>query len=277
MNAIVEAYSQLAEHYDDERNRRSCWGRSAEQTLASIRLKNGHRLVVDVGCGTGRALATLASEQGSSRRFIGIEPAASMRTRAIQVTKPHSQVEIVDGAFERLPLEAASVDYLYSIYAFHWTTDLDGSVQELARVIKPSGEMDLVFTGRHNGREFLPKTTPIFLKYMGPKLLLESAAMRKHMTKESARELFESAFDPARVIVEESYQTYHDSLDGHWSWWGRAEGHFARMPSDKRAACDQEVKRAIAELATERGIPYTIHQLHVRLTAQGDKPLNRRD
>jgi len=30
--------------------------------------------------------------------------------------------KIRDGSFEHIPLEAASVDYLFSIFAFHWTT-----------------------------------------------------------------------------------------------------------------------------------------------------------
>jgi ubiquinone/menaquinone biosynthesis C-methylase UbiE len=265
MNAIVDTYSKLAEQYDDARNLRSCWGRSADQALASIRLQNHHRVVMDVGCGTGRALARLAQEYGPHVRFIGVDPAPNMRAKAAEAAKHYGNIDIIDGAFERLPVESASVDYLYSIYAFHWATDLKGSVQELARVLTPSGEMDLFFTGRHNGREFLPKTSPIYLKYMGPALLLQSAGMRKQITKDAARMLFESAFDPARVVVDESYHTFHDSLDDHWSWWVRAEGHFVRIPAERRRHCDEEIKRALSELSTDQGIPYTIHLIHVRV------------
>jgi hypothetical protein len=37
------------------------------------------------------------------------------------------------------------------------------------------------------------------------------------------------------------------------------------MASEKREACDAAVRTAISTLATEKGIPYTIHLLHVRL------------
>jgi ubiquinone/menaquinone biosynthesis C-methylase UbiE len=270
MNAIVETYSRLADQYDDEKNLSSCWGRSADQALAAIRLQDHHRVVVDVGCGTGRALARLARRNGPDRRFVGVEPAANMRKHAEEVTKGHGNIDIVGGSFEDLPMKAASVDYLYSIHAFHWTTDLQKSAQELARVLRPTGEMDLVFTGRHNGREFLGKTTPIFLKYMGPTLLLESAAMRKQLTKDAARALFEPVFGSDRVVVNESYDTYYDSLEGHWSWWVRAEGHFARMAPERKVSCDREIKQALSLLATDRGIPYTIHLVHVRVEA-GDR------
>jgi ubiquinone/menaquinone biosynthesis C-methylase UbiE len=219
-----------------------------------------------VGCGTGRALERLASQDGAAgRRFIGVEPADRMRALAARVTAPFGNVEILDGSFERLPLAAASVDYLYSIHAFHWTTDLEGSVNELARVLRPSGSMDLFFTGRHNGREFLRKTTPIFLKYMGPTLLLEAAALRKQLTKDAAHTLFQSVFGAERVAVEESYDTFYDSLEGHWSWWVRAEGHFAGIPPERKVRCDAEIKQALSELATDRGIPHTIHLLHVHV------------
>lgn len=268
MNPIIEAYSRLADEYDDERNRLSCWGRSADHALASIRLTAQHRVVVDVGCGTGRALAGLAAQYGGPRRWVGVDPADMMREKAVELTRCHGNIEIVKGAFECLPMDSASVDYLYSIYAFHWTTDLEGSVKELARVLKPSGTMDLFFTGRHNGPEFLRKTTPIFLKYLGPRLLLESAAMRQQLTKEAAGRLFESVFGQDRVAVSESYETYYDTLEGHWSWWVRAQGHFVHIPPERKAQCDDDIKQALAELGTDKGIPHTIHLLHVRVAAR---------
>jgi len=164
-----------------------------------------------------------------------------------------------------MPLESGSVDYLYSIFAFHWTTDLTASVKEISRVLKPTAEMDLFFIGRNNGREFIQRTTPIFLNYMGPALLLDSARMRKQLTKETAYELFATTLSPPRLSVEESYDTYYDSLEGHWGWWVRIEGHFMQIPAAKREVCNREVRSAILSLTDEKGIPYTIHQLHVKL------------
>jgi ubiquinone/menaquinone biosynthesis C-methylase UbiE len=269
MSAIIDAYSRLAAEYDDQRNLSSCWGTSAAEVLASIRLEDDDRVVADIGCGTGRALAHLASMSEPDRAFIGVEPAANMRARAEQLTKAYPNVRILAGAFESLPMAPASVDYLYSIHAFHWTTDLSASVQELARVLKPSGELNLFFTGRHNGREFLRKTTPIYLRYMGPTLLLQSAAMRKQLTTETARLLFEPVFGHNRVAVTESYRTYYDSLEGHWSWWVRAEGHFSDIPPDRKRQCDDDIRQTLATLATDQGIPYTIHLIHVRVRPQG--------
>jgi ubiquinone/menaquinone biosynthesis C-methylase UbiE len=264
-NPIVETYSRLAEEYDCDLNVHSCWGKAADQALASIVIKDQYRSILDIGCGTGRAVAQLAAKGKPGVQWYGIDPAENMckitAQRAQGIPSLHAKV----GSFESIPLEAKSLDYIFSILAFHWVTNLDASVKELKRVLKPSGDMDLFFIGRNNGREFIQATTPIFLKHMGPALLLESAKMRKQLTRDAAFKLFSQVFDPAQLSVEESFLTFNDTLEGHWAWWVRVEGHFMQIPPAKKKACDDEVKAAIARLGTGDQIPYTIHQLHVKV------------
>ena len=265
VNSIVETYSRLAREYDDEANFLSCWGRASDRALSSIRLRGDYGLVADIGCGSGRAIHTLASAAPAATQFVGIDPAENMCRIAAQKTARQKGVHIRQGSFEKIPLGNASVDYLYSILAFHWVTDLAASVAELARVLKPNGEMDLFFIGRDNGREFIQKTSAIFLKYMGPALLLDSARLRKQLTRDAALQLFANVFEPSCLSVEESFSTYYDTLEGHWSWWVRVEGHFVKIPPEKKAECDREVREALQTLNGPRGIPYTIHELHVRV------------
>lgn len=265
VNPIVETYSRLAHEYDDEANFQSCWGRASERALSSIRLLGDHHLVVDMGCGSGRAVHALAAAAPPHTQFVGIDPAENMCRVAAQKTALQKGVQIRQGSFENIPLESASVDYLYSILAFHWVTDLAASVAELDRVLKPNGEMDLFFIGRDNGREFIQKTSAIFLKYMGPALLLDSARLRKQLTRDAALQLFSGVFEPSCLSVEESLRTYFDTLDGHWSWWVRVEGHFVKIPPEKKTQCDRDVRAALQALSEPRGIPYTIHELHVRV------------
>jgi ubiquinone/menaquinone biosynthesis C-methylase UbiE len=268
-NPIVETYSRLAREYDEDANFLSCWGRASERALSAIRLRDDYKLVVDMGCGTGRAIHALASAARPGMQFIGIDPAENMCRIAAQKLAEQKAAQIRQGAFEKIPLESASVDFLYSILAFHWVTDLDAAVAEIARVLKPDAEMDLFFIGRDNGREFIRKTSAIFLKYMGPALLLDSARLRKQLTREAAIKLFSKVFESPRLSVDESFTTYYDTLEGHWSWWLRVEGHFVKIPPEKKVQCDRDVKEALQSLAEPRGIPYTIHELHVKLRRPG--------
>lgn len=269
MNTIVETYSRLASEYRRDEDSRSCWYLAANKSFTMLDLNDTHRTVADIGCGTGRALIELASKDVASRQFIGVEPADNMRVLAREHSQGLPNIRFVEGAFERIPLESKSIDYLYSILAFHWTTDLSCSTGELARVLADKGDMDLFFIGRNNGHEFIKKTTPLFLKYMGPVALLRSAGMRQQLTSEEARRLFADALPAHSVTVDESHDTYYDTLEGHWTWWVRIEGQLVDIPAQRRAECDRAVKAAIATLETPRGIPYTIHMLHVKVRAQG--------
>jgi len=265
LNEIIETYSKKAEEYDDPRNLDSCWGRIANRALDTVRLGDHHRVVADIGCGSGRELARLADKTGPDVRFIGVEPAPGLRAIAKRRAADLSNMEVIEGRFESIPLESGSVDYLYSVLAFHWTTDLDASAAELRRVLGDRGEMDLTFIGKHNGREFIKATTPVFFRYVKPARLIEAASLRKQLTVTQARELFERHFDPARLRIEESYHTFFDDLEGHWAWWVRIEGQTLAVPPEKKAECNEKVRAALKRLDTCDGIPYTVHLLHVSL------------
>jgi ubiquinone/menaquinone biosynthesis C-methylase UbiE len=265
-NLIIHSYSEHADDYDQQENLESCWGKVAQRVVQLISLKDSYRTIVDVGCGAGQAIRALATRGDSNAQFIGLEPAATMREHAAKNLAGVPNVSVKDGRFEDLPLETRSVDYLFSILAFHWVTDLDRAVEELARVLTRDGELDIYFVGRDTGQEFVAKTTPIFIRHMGLGWIVESAKMRKHLTRDETEQLFLTRFSRDRLVVDELHETHYDDLDGHWSWWvSRLSGHFAKMTPEKREQCDREARDAIASLATSDGIPFGVHVLHVRV------------
>jgi ubiquinone/menaquinone biosynthesis C-methylase UbiE len=169
VNPIIETYSRLAKTYDDDLNQKSCWGRAAEKALASLIIKDDYQLVLDVGCGTGRVLWHLACNSRPGIQFIGIDPATNMRSLATERTRRNRNIEILDGSFEKIPLESWSVDYMYSIFAFHWTTDLEASVKEIARVLKSTAEMDLFFHRTKQRTRIYSTNLPNLLEVHGPR------------------------------------------------------------------------------------------------------------
>lgn len=262
---IVETYSKLADKYDDEKNLRSCWGRAMHSAIENLSSDSGYRTVADLGCGTGSALVEYSKRVSPEVEIFGFEPAEKMRRFASERARGIPNIRVGDGRFENIPLGDDALDYLWSIMAFHWTTDLERSVAELRRVVRPGGDLDLIFIGRWNGRELIEKTSPIFLRFMGPKLLIESAKLRKQLERAEAETLFAKYFDPSSLSVTESYTTYYDSLEGHWGWWVRIEGQLVKIPAERKAACDEAVRLAMMELDTDQGIPYTLHAIHVRI------------
>lgn len=264
-NSIVDAYSQVAEQYDGSANAESFWDGISRQATRAIDLGRGFRRIADVACGTGRALAELAERAPQGVQFVGVEPALHMRERALERTAEHTSVQVLEGSFEQLPLEDDSVDFLFSHWAFHWSASPQRAVAELARVLRDGGELDLLFTGRYSGREFTPKISPIYARYLGLDGLLASVKRRQALDAEQTRALFAAHFPAERLVVQDVYRTYHDTLDGHLGWWVRIEGHFSDIAEGDRKDCDADVRAALSELETERGIPYTLHMVHVQL------------
>ncbi len=263
--AILDAYSEQASLYDAEANQQSCWGRMASVTVDSLSIAPGRKCVVDVGCGTGRELAQLATRVSAPTQLIGIEPALGMRLLACENTCSFPNVTVLDGRFEAIPLPDASVDHLYSIHAFHWVLQPEAAIAELQRVLAPDADLDVFFAGRGTGQEFISTTSRILRRHLGLGRWLESAKLRTQLTLEQTRDLFARGMPQRHIDVREVVETHFDTLEGHWAWWVRIGGHFASLDPAARSECFDEVRQALQSLQTDAGIPYTTHTLHVTM------------
>lgn len=104
------------------------------------RLDTSQVLVADIGAGTGIASRLLAQR---GVQVIAIEPNAAMR----QMAESHRLVEFHEGTAEVTHLLDNSVDLVTCFQAFHWF-DPEPSLQEFHRILKPSGQLALVWNGR---------------------------------------------------------------------------------------------------------------------------------
>jgi SAM-dependent methyltransferase len=115
-------------------------------------------LVVDVGAGTGIFTAQLL-ELGV--KAIAVEPVAAMRA-ALSEALP--TVEVFDGTAESLPFDARSVHTLLVAQAFHWF-DPKPTLHEMARVLRPGGELICVWNVRDENVDWVAKYTEVVDAY----------------------------------------------------------------------------------------------------------------
>ncbi len=104
-------------------------------------------VVVDLGAGLGPASVAAIGLVGPTGRVIAVDPSRTMRAVLRLRCLAHRglrAVEVGDGAAESLPVEAHSVDALWSVNATHHFADLDRFVAELSRVLGPGGRVVLV-------------------------------------------------------------------------------------------------------------------------------------
>jgi demethylmenaquinone methyltransferase / 2-methoxy-6-polyprenyl-1,4-benzoquinol methylase len=99
-------------------------------------------VVADVATGTAAVAMTIAWRHGS--RVIGIDQNPSMLDegrRRVRSAGLDSRIELRRGEAERLPLEDASVDALVHTYLLRYVDDPAAVLRELARPIRPGGQM----------------------------------------------------------------------------------------------------------------------------------------
>jgi ubiquinone/menaquinone biosynthesis C-methylase UbiE len=94
--------------------------------------------VLDLGAGTGKLTRDLVPR---ARLVYAVEPDDAMRAVLEEVVP---EAEALAGSAEAIPLEAHSVDAVFTAEAFHWYAS-DDSVCEIVRVLRPRGGLVILW------------------------------------------------------------------------------------------------------------------------------------
>lgn len=133
---------ELAEDYGAGRAGR--WrarvaARSADVALAEVPVP---LRVLDVGCGTGMLLRELVERLPNVLEIVGVDPSEGM-LRVAREDSP-GRIGFVRADAERLPFDDGHFDLVVSTLSFHhWHAQAAG-LNEIARVLAPSGSFVLV-------------------------------------------------------------------------------------------------------------------------------------
>ena len=106
--------------------------------------------VLDVGCGTGHWLATVANAPSERRILAGLDPSAPMLARAQTIAPP---ARLVRGRAEELPWRDATFDRVFCINALHHFADRNRFFAEARRVLKPGGGLLTIGKDPHTERD----------------------------------------------------------------------------------------------------------------------------
>ncbi|KAF4518562.1 hypothetical protein B566_EDAN015373 [Ephemera danica] len=109
--------------------------------------------VLDVGCGSGDVTRDVLrpSLQCSKPRIVGIDVSNSMVDFARTSCTDELQFHVMDIATSQNPrhLFPDGFDKIYSNYCLHWVQDQSTAMLNIYDLLRPGGEMILVFLGYH--------------------------------------------------------------------------------------------------------------------------------
>jgi SAM-dependent methyltransferase len=99
-------------------------------------------VVIDVGCGTGRALPALREAVGPSGVVIGLDLTPQMLT--VARTHAHAQhANLILADARHLPIAGATIDAVFAAGLVMHLPDTDAGLREFARVTRPGGRLVL--------------------------------------------------------------------------------------------------------------------------------------
>lgn len=102
--------------------------------------------VLDLGCGHGRALGTLAGLTPAGR-VVGVDPSQLMADIAVAKNREfvrRGRVEVATAAADRLPFADAAFDKALCVHVAYFWPDLAVALGEISRVLKPGGRLALL-------------------------------------------------------------------------------------------------------------------------------------
>lgn len=134
-SAPPDAFGNTAREYELGRPE---WPEELIDRVVSELQLGQNATVLDLGAGTGKLTRALTPRFS---RVIAVEPDTAMR-RVLEEVVPGA--EALAGSADAIPLEAESVDAVFTAEAFHWFAS-DESVAEIARVLRRGGGLAILW------------------------------------------------------------------------------------------------------------------------------------
>ncbi len=139
--------------------------------------------ILDVGCGGGKTIETMATAAAQGRVF-GVDYSAASVAVARRVNAEAIEAGRVDvqlGSASALPFPAGTFDLVTAVETHYYWPDLPNDLKELRRVLKPGGRVVLIaeaYRGRRTDWLYRPVMRLLRAEYLTPdehRRLLEGA------------------------------------------------------------------------------------------------------
>lgn len=238
--------------------------------LASIHYRKGIT-ALDIGFGTGFPLTEIALRLGSTAVVYGIDPWKDAIQRATEKLKAYgiSNVNLIEGVAESIPLPDASVDLITSNNGINNVSDIAQVFAECARICRPGGQFVQTMNTDLSMVEFY-STLETVLGEMG--MTAEIAAMHRHISHKRPSVagllslLRDNGFTLRKLIHDQFDYTFADGtamLNHYFIRLAFLESWIGLVPPEKAERIFGEVEWRLNETAKKLGclklsIPFVV-------------------
>jgi trans-aconitate 2-methyltransferase len=243
------------------------WGRNV---LARVPLR-GDEVAADVGCGTGRLTAELATRLPAGRLFAVDVSAAMVREARTRLKsgspaslKPGSTtIEVIRADASALPFERA-LDLAFSTATFHWIHDHARLFSSLFRALKPGGRLAAQCGGGPNldrlyrrAEDLMrqPGYAPYFADWRAPWHFADEPTTRRRLETAGFVDVVTALY--SSPVSFDSLHTYRDFLTTVC-----VRHHVARLPPELQAAFTAQ----LADAAERDNPPLTLDYWRLDMT-----------
>jgi demethylmenaquinone methyltransferase/2-methoxy-6-polyprenyl-1,4-benzoquinol methylase len=147
-------FTAIAPRYDLLNHVLSCnidrlWWRRTAKAFAHV-LAREQPQILDLCCGTGDMALALQRVSSARSRVCGVDFSPAMLQRARQKSR-RTWITWVEADALNLPFGDGSFDLVTSAFGFRNLADYDSGLREIARVLKPGGEVGILDFGMPRG------------------------------------------------------------------------------------------------------------------------------
>jgi len=149
--------------------------------------------VLDIGCGGGRTLETLASIARLGKA-VGVdysEDAVAVARKRNQELMAGGRVEVLQGSVSALPFAEATFDCVTAIESYYFWPDIAADLTEVRRVMKPNGQL-VIIAAMYLGSKFDERNMKV----------IEAGNLRCFSAEEFKDTLHEAGFAQVAVTTE---------------------------------------------------------------------------
>jgi demethylmenaquinone methyltransferase / 2-methoxy-6-polyprenyl-1,4-benzoquinol methylase len=208
-SAVRQMFTDIAPRYDLLNHLLSLnidrlWWRRTARIFAHI-LRRDETRALDLCCGTGDMAFALAKVRGNAKsEILGADFSHAMLVRA-NAKSSNSNLRWIEADALRLPLPGSSVDLVVSAFGFRNLANYDAGLHEIARVLRPGGEVGILDFSQPGGllgklyafyfRRVLPRIGTLISGVRGPYEYLPASVERFPSPKDMLERMRVAGFE----------------------------------------------------------------------------------